>query len=730
MIPVRCDKSWTFRFLSWTLLLLALPAAVLAQNLEIHHINVGQGTSILIRGANGTTILFDGGDEGRGDSQVVPYLQSQGITTDTPLDFIIASHRDEDHYAGLIEVIDAGYDALTIFDNGSDKTSGAVPDFLAAATRTTAGSVTPMPLGHVIDLGNGARATCVVVNGEVIGSGPVPGAESENDRSVGLLIQYGGFDFFAAGDLGGGDDADDQACTGRSTGQANVETPLVEAIMPGGTHPLLSDFGLEVLHVNHHGSESSTNARVMNRYTPTVAAISVGAGQGSNFRHPRRDVVENVLLGQGPCITAPAALVLQTEEGNPSGTATSFAGFAVGDFVITTDGVSNYTVSANGSVNQGPNELDDSDLPMTFDFDEIVADTTPPLITNVHDENVGATEGEIVWVTDEPATTLLRFGTASGTYTHSIRDDGLVLNHRVTVTGLDPSTTYFYVVESTDVATNQATSSERTYTTSAAAPSTVAINQVFYDAHGPDAGQEWVELFNKTDATIDLSGWILEDNNGTGASLTFPPGSTIAPQTFFTVAANRNEFNSLYRFMPDHSGPLPSLNNAGDALVLRDPSRQIIDAVAWEGGASAGVPSGWGSDTDPVASTGNALVRTDPEVDTGTFADWTIAPDNGRPQTQAMGLPDDTPPIITIAQSITETSAVIVWATNELSDSVVEYGTTAGAFTESESDPSLVIFHSVELTGLTPATTYFFRISSTDAFGNQSPPVEFSFSTQ
>ena len=62
--------------------------------------------------------------------------------------------------------------------------------------------------------------------------------------------------------------------------------------------------GIEVLDVNHHGSESSTNHEYMNRLTPTVAVINTGSGQGSNFRHPRVDVVENVLMAQGDCITA------------------------------------------------------------------------------------------------------------------------------------------------------------------------------------------------------------------------------------------------------------------------------------------------------------------------------------------------------------------------------------------------------------------------------------------
>jgi len=230
-----------------------------------------------------------------------------------------------------------------------------------------------MPLGQVIDLGEGARAIAVAVGGAILGNDPppyTPSTLSDNDQSIALLIQYNGFDYITAGDLGGGQWSADNACTGRSTTQKNMESPLATSLMPGGGAGLLTASGIEVLHVNHHGSESSTNHEWMNLLTPAVAVIHVGAGQGS-FEHPRKDVVENVLLAGGPCITAPPALVLQTEEGAPIGSKTSLAGFTAGDLVIKVKEPGKFEVSGTGAVSQGPDEriLAGIEPPKSIPFD-------------------------------------------------------------------------------------------------------------------------------------------------------------------------------------------------------------------------------------------------------------------------------------------------------------------------------------------------------------------------
>ena len=89
------------------------------QDLEIHYINVQQGQCTLIIGPDGTTILYDGGNEEKGTDEVVPYLQNLGITTSQTLDYIVVSHHHTDHYCGLTEVLEYGYDVDTIYDNGN-----------------------------------------------------------------------------------------------------------------------------------------------------------------------------------------------------------------------------------------------------------------------------------------------------------------------------------------------------------------------------------------------------------------------------------------------------------------------------------------------------------------------------------------------------------------------------------------------------------------------------------
>src|SRR5258708_33367209 len=48
-------------------------ASVAAQTLEIHHINVGWGSSVFLKGPNGTTVLLEAGDTGKGAARGVPH---------------------------------------------------------------------------------------------------------------------------------------------------------------------------------------------------------------------------------------------------------------------------------------------------------------------------------------------------------------------------------------------------------------------------------------------------------------------------------------------------------------------------------------------------------------------------------------------------------------------------------------------------------------------------------
>ncbi|MFR6330717.1 MAG: MBL fold metallo-hydrolase [Eisenbergiella sp.] len=71
-------------------------------DMAVHFLDVGQGLSILVQ-SGGQNLIYDGGDRSA-SSFVVSYLQQQNVQT---IDYLIASHYDEDHIAGLVGCLNA-----------------------------------------------------------------------------------------------------------------------------------------------------------------------------------------------------------------------------------------------------------------------------------------------------------------------------------------------------------------------------------------------------------------------------------------------------------------------------------------------------------------------------------------------------------------------------------------------------------------------------------------------
>ncbi len=92
---------------------------------------------------------------------------------------------------------------------------------------------------------------------------------------------------------------------------------------------------------------------------------------------------------------------------------------------------------------------------------------------------------------------------------------------------------------------------------------------------------------------------------------------------------------------------------------------------------------------------------------------------------------DKTPPLIYNVQvsGINATSSIITWETDEMSDSLINFGLdkSYGIVRDPRADKKE---HTIILENLTAGTNYFFRITSTDADGNQGISSDFTFSTE
>ncbi|MDD1668389.1 MAG: fibronectin type III domain-containing protein [Methanomicrobiales archaeon] len=78
--------------------------------------------------------------------------------------------------------------------------------------------------------------------------------------------------------------------------------------------------------------------------------------------------------------------------------------------------------------------------------------------------------------------------------------------------------------------------------------------------------------------------------------------------------------------------------------------------------------------------------------------------------------------------AIHDTGATLTWNTNDDTNSTVEYGLTIG-YGSVRTNSTMVTYHTITLDGLSPGTTYHYRIVSTDASGEKYTSADFQFTT-
>jgi hypothetical protein len=128
---------------------------------------------------------------------------------------------------------------------------------------------------------------------------------------------------------------------------------------------------------------------------------------------------------------------------------------------------------------------------------------------------------------------------------------------------------------------------------------------------------EWIELFNRGEAPVDLSGWQLVD----AVEYVFPAGTVLGAGGYLVVAndaaALRAEEPGI-EILGDFAG---SLSDAGDSIVLRDARGNPVDAVRYADGGR------WAEAADGGGST---LERVDPRAASDAAEAWAASDESAR----------------------------------------------------------------------------------------------------
>ena len=139
----------------------------------------------------------------------------------------------------------------------------------------------------------------------------------------------------------------------------------------------------------------------------------------------------------------------------------------------------------------------------------------------------------------------------------------------------------------------------------------LVISEIYYDATGDDAKEEWLEIYNPLNSIVDISGYQITDLS---AFFTFPEESQINRQSFIVIAKNKAQFELLYDFSPDYVSLPFSMNNDGDQIILKNNLGELVDFVVYEDGEYCIGDDCFDSSLE--APTGYSLERVPANIDT------------------------------------------------------------------------------------------------------------------
>ncbi|MEM6343573.1 MAG: lamin tail domain-containing protein [Bacteroidota bacterium] len=155
----------------------------------------------------------------------------------------------------------------------------------------------------------------------------------------------------------------------------------------------------------------------------------------------------------------------------------------------------------------------------------------------------------------------------------------------------------------------------------------IVINELYY--HGPKdyLGEDWVELYNPSSAALDLSAWIIRDEQN---FFILPVGTSIAANGYLVISTDTFAFRTQYPSMPAPLlGDLPfGFAKGGEHLRLYNAAFCLVDSLTYDDKSPWPIgPDGYGP----------SLSLVNPLYDNALGQNWAASPD----QLGTPGLPND-----------------------------------------------------------------------------------------
>lgn len=214
-------------------------------NVTIKFIDVGQGEAILIALPE-KTVLIDAGPTGSAP-KIAQVLQELGRNK---IDYLVATHPDEDHIGGMADVI-SSTQIGTIYAPNKTNNTATYRKFLGAIQNNNL-QITLAEAGTIIDQTDSYKL-------EILWPKKDANFPDTNDYSIIIKLTVGNKTFLFTGD---------------------APTSAILDSNPGH---------IDVLKLSHHGSRTGTTEQLVRKLSPTYAVVSYAVD--NSYGHPMQSVL-------------------------------------------------------------------------------------------------------------------------------------------------------------------------------------------------------------------------------------------------------------------------------------------------------------------------------------------------------------------------------------------------------------------------------------------------------
>ena len=150
----------------------------------------------------------------------------------------------------------------------------------------------------------------------------------------------------------------------------------------------------------------------------------------------------------------------------------------------------------------------------------------------------------------------------------------------------------------------------------------IVINEINYNSTATFDTKDWVELYNKSNNSVDMSGWVIKDSD-TSHSYIFPNGFTLSPGSFVVIAEDTAALKSLFPNVNNAIGNLSfGFSSKGEVIKLFNNNIVLVDSVKYNDKFP------WPVEANGAGST---LELKSPSLSNITPQNWKASVDHGSP---------------------------------------------------------------------------------------------------